>query len=610
MKLPINLNPNVAPQTVSVYTRHSAGCAKRGSTPGQKAAARYERRCNCPKWIYLFHDGKDYRFSAGTRSWQSAEQKKQEIERELDPVRAELRSLKKEREARRVTVADAVNSYLLDAEARKLGSQTLAKRRAVFERQLVPWANAKGIRSLDELTVTLLTEWRTTWKLAPITTRNRQELLGNFFRFCVRQGWLKDNPALLLSKIQVKQRPTGYFTPEEFELLLKSTYSFAAGQSFRAEDWSVRLRTLVLLMRWSGLRIGDAVTLERSRLQGNRIFLYQAKTGVPVYVPLPPDVAEALRNAPPGREPNPRFFFWSGKGKPERAGSVWRPAFRRLFEIAALKDADGTPKQCKPHMLRDTFAVEMLLAEIPIEEVSMLLGHTSIKTTQKHYAPWVRARQEKLEQSVQRAWRIQGIAGDVENVSTAFKDGANVQFSSRPEFDGRHETVPNGPHRTLNLVVDAAAPVPQARKSNGIAALETQAHTVESSSSGRKDATGGQRQRRRFPCAEVARMWDEGKTVKEIATAIGRLDKGEDPTHTMRNFLRRMHRVGYKDPAGVASSFHIEVVQVSVQPLINVQCFVQSSYDWLLAPEMCSRMSGLRYIQQVGLELAPYAENT
>lgn len=60
------------------------------------------------------------------------------------------------------------------------------------------------------------------------------------------------------------------------------------------------MRILVLLMRWSGLRISDAVALERTRLVGNNLFLYQAKTGLLVYVPLPPDVAESLRNIPPG----------------------------------------------------------------------------------------------------------------------------------------------------------------------------------------------------------------------------------------------------------------------------------------------------------------------
>jgi hypothetical protein len=39
-----------------------------------------------------------------------------------------------------------------------------------------------------------------------------------------------------------------------------------------------------------------------------------------------------------------------------------------------------------------------------MERVSMLSGHPSIKATERHYAPWVRARQEQLEEDVSRVW--------------------------------------------------------------------------------------------------------------------------------------------------------------------------------------------------------------
>ncbi len=56
------------------------------------------------------------------------------------------------------------------------------------------------------------------------------------------------------------------------------------------------------------------------------------------------------------------------------------------------------------HQLRDTFAVELLQRGIPMEEVSKLLGHTSIKTTEKSYAPWVTARQDRLDALVVGTW--------------------------------------------------------------------------------------------------------------------------------------------------------------------------------------------------------------
>jgi integrase/recombinase XerD len=55
-------------------------------------------------------------------------------------------------------------------------------------------------------------------------------------------------------------------------------------------------------------------------------------------------------------------------------------------------------------MLRDTFAVDLLSKAVPLEEVSKLLGHESIKTTEKHYAKWVKATQDRLDTLVMNTW--------------------------------------------------------------------------------------------------------------------------------------------------------------------------------------------------------------
>ena len=41
---------------------------------------------------------------------------------------------------------------------------------------------------------------------------------------------------------------------------------------------------------------------------------------------------------------------------------------------------------------------------VRMDPVLALLGHSSIKVTEKHYSPWVRARQEQLEADVRRTW--------------------------------------------------------------------------------------------------------------------------------------------------------------------------------------------------------------
>jgi hypothetical protein len=40
-----------------------------------------------------------------------------------------------------------------------------------------------------------------------------------------------------------------------------------------------------------------------------------------------------------------------------------------------------------------------------MERVSTLLAHSSVKITERHYAPWVQSRQAQLEADLERFWR-------------------------------------------------------------------------------------------------------------------------------------------------------------------------------------------------------------
>ncbi len=86
-------------------------------------------------------------------------------------------------------------------------------------------------------------------------------------------------------------------------------------------------------MRWNGLAMMDAVSLERCRLdESGCLFLGRAKTNAPVFVPLPPRVVALLSSLP---SENPNYFFWSGRGDAPRA----------------IKAYQRTSLSRKPHLL-------------------------------------------------------------------------------------------------------------------------------------------------------------------------------------------------------------------------------------------------------------------
>jgi integrase len=49
--------------------------------------------------------------------------------------------------------------------------------------------------------------------------------------------------------------------------------------------------------------------------------------------------------------------------------------------------------------------VSLLESGVSIENVSVLLGHSSVRITERQYKPWVKTLQKKLEEEVRKTWR-------------------------------------------------------------------------------------------------------------------------------------------------------------------------------------------------------------
>jgi integrase len=122
--------------------------------------------------------------------------------------------------------------------------------------------------------------------------------------------------------------------------------------------------------------------------------LYTQKSGVPVYTILPDLVVSAI-DATPLVTPN--NFFWNGSDNLDSVVGNWQRRLRKLFQIAQVLDGHA-------HRFRDTFATELLLGGVPIERVAILLGHQSVRVTEKYYAAWTDALQRQVEADLQRAW--------------------------------------------------------------------------------------------------------------------------------------------------------------------------------------------------------------
>jgi len=377
---------------ITIFVRHSADC--------DHSDDNFYKRCKCRKSLRYFHNGKQRMVSAKTRSWGLAEEAKRKLEDKFAGANSDKPvgdvSIKAEVKA---TIERAIELFISDKKSQGLDGDVLKK----YERELGRFSQFMSRRSRQfphEIRLEDLTEYRAGWEsLYPSsTTRGKvQERLRAFLRYCYESRLIDRVPKL--TAIRVDEVPTLPLSSHQYKKLLKVIPDEFTG------DKAIRVHALVRLMRYSGLAIRDAVTLERDELKWDskaklhRITTNRQKTGTHVSVPIPPDVAAEVKTAMELNE-NKKYIFWNtGTGKPQTAVTNWQHDLRQVFRAAGQSEGH-------PHQLRDTFAVGLLEQGVPLEEVSKLLGHESIKTTEKYYAKWVKARQDRLDALVVGTWNV------------------------------------------------------------------------------------------------------------------------------------------------------------------------------------------------------------
>ena len=276
-------------------------------------------------------------------------------------------------------LSDACAAFLEDARSRNLRPSTLDNYRAVLC-QLGGFATEHGMNEVSEIDAAALRAWRSSWKIKPATHQLRLALLKRFFDFSVDAGWVAESPAAKLKPPKNDAPPTMPLAREEIRAM------------FAAAGGTTRERALLMLMRYSGLAIRDACTLRRDAVDGPLLTMRRAKSGELVICELPRPVAGELERWGQGQS----HFFWTGSSKPGTVANYWRQRLAGIAEKAGVEDF-------RTHRLRDTFAIELLLADVSIEDVSVLLGHSSVQTTERHYAPWDRSRRDRLTRIVRDA---------------------------------------------------------------------------------------------------------------------------------------------------------------------------------------------------------------
>ena len=242
--------------------------------------------------------------------------------------------------------------------------------------------------------------------------------LRSFFKYCVREGMLKENPARLVPTPKLPKRIPAVLSAEEMngfldQLAEMNRPSFGTRPGFRnrpqvsapastkklftfADDglFLRRDRALLELLYAAGLRVSELTGLNLVDLeQKERVLRVRGKGNKERIVPYGTKAFEALEKYWPLREelllqsvrggrrlraaPHTEAVFLNYNGRRLTQRSVGRIVKKYVRLVNVNWDLH-------PHSLRHAFATHLLADGADLRAIQELLGHQSLSTTQKY----------------------------------------------------------------------------------------------------------------------------------------------------------------------------------------------------------------------------------
>ena len=226
-------------------------------------------------------------------------------------------------------------------------------------------------------------------------TRNyhiKYSSVRGFCRYAHSRGYLKVIPLpAFIIKLPSPFQPHIY-THEELHRVLTD---IDRPRRTRSEIAPITMRTIILLLYGSGLRISEALNLDYKDvdLEQSLITVRSGKCFHSRLVPVSASLCRVLSNyvKRPFRRTVPRqlSFFTRRNGQRINSDAV-RGYFRRICERAAVRRRDGMRQQPRLHDLRHTFAVHRLTSwyrqgadvQTMLTHLCVYLGHVNLAATQ------------------------------------------------------------------------------------------------------------------------------------------------------------------------------------------------------------------------------------
>ena len=218
-------------------------------------------------------------------------------------------------------------------------------------------------------------------RLSKSSVSRKLACLKTFFKFMLREGRLKTNPAELISSPRVPKKLPAYLAENETAAVVE----MPQGTTLKA----VRDRAILELLYASGLRVSELVSLDEDEVDMRQETVrVLGKGNKERIVPFGSFAAKALQEY---------FDAKHAAGAATRGSDGAIPAFlsvRTPPQRISARDVQRlvvrvrlglkSSRRVTPHTLRHSFATHLLERGADLRSIQELLGHESLSTTQKY----------------------------------------------------------------------------------------------------------------------------------------------------------------------------------------------------------------------------------
>ncbi len=226
-------------------------------------------------------------------------------------------------------------------------------------------------------------------KNSPRTIRRKASALRAFFRFMMQRHGLASNPASTLTLAKTSKDLPVYIRTGEMAGVLADgdTAADEAADTLDADFVDTRDRLIVDLLYSSGMRCSELINLrdvDTDTRKGELKVL--GKRNKQRIIPIGPQLSQAIDSYRRLRDSSAATAISAyDREAPLLVGRSGQPLYRRIvYRIVnkALTEGGVHASRLSPHVLRHSFATDMLNSGAPINSVSQLLGHSSLASTQ------------------------------------------------------------------------------------------------------------------------------------------------------------------------------------------------------------------------------------